>query len=135
MDPIAFIVGIGIFCFLLLYIAFNLEKNHVWFKIFTVLFVIVFLALVPKVLVDEEDYCGFVVTNSTMLGNTTSFQYGHQCVPNTYQSTSLFFKGWAFFLGFTMVYILVFLVWYLLNKYMSKLPSEVQSWLRKGKKQ
>ena len=131
MDPIAFIAGIGIFCFLLLYIVFNLEKNHVYLKIFTVLFVCVFIALIPKVLIDEEDYCGFVVANTTIVANTTHFEYDRTCVPNTHKTTSLFFNAWSFYIGVILIYILIFLVWYLLNKYARKLPSEVQAWLRK----
>lgn len=134
MDPIAAILGIALFCFIILYTILSLDKVHVYLKIFTVLFILLIAGLIPKMIIDQEDYCEIVQVNSTVTGNTTNYGYDRVCIQNNQRTASLFFRSWSFYMIIIAGYMLIFLLWYLLNKYMAKLPTEVRSWMKKFKR-
>lgn len=135
MDPISMVLGIALFCFILLYIVFNLDKAHVYLKILTVIFIIIVVGLIPKSIIDQEDHCELVPVNSTTDLNTTTYGYDYVCMQNEKGTAALFFKSWSWYVKLIAGYMIIFLLWYLLNKYISKLPGEVRGWLktRKGK--
>ena len=110
------IVGLGLVAFLLLYLSFKLDsedKGQKALKFFTVCFVIFLLALIPKVAVDNEGYCEFVVQNETVYDadNRTDFAYDRICVSNPNATTSIFFTSYMWYIGIFGLWFLVYIIY------------------------
>lgn len=113
MEALALIVGIGIVCFILLYFAFNLEKQHIVLKLLLILTSMSLLILVPKAGLDYKDNCDIVVENSTLnsTNNMTTYDYIYFCNTNDNSTQSSFYKVFLWFIRAFILYLAVYFVW------------------------
>lgn len=99
---LSLILGIFIFCFLLLYIAFNLEKVHVFLKLI-ILFVVIFI----------QNITGKIILNIV--------------VYTIYEPVGLiFYTAILWFIRIFVVYVLIYFIYSILD-YMGKIPS-IKGW-------
>ena len=75
MNHLVLIVGLGLFCFLLLYIFNSLKENNLEqniLKLILLVFVIGLLILIPKIALDSNTVCELVLDNTQDV-----YQYGN----------------------------------------------------------
>jgi len=115
METITFIVGLGIFLFLLVYMIFKFSNEHVLLQFGLAVFIVFLLILLPKTLIDYQD-CSIVVQNQTEIGNTTSFNYQQFCVDSDSTTATTLYKSAMWFLRFFVTYMFVYMIWVFLLK-------------------
>ena len=119
MDTLATVVGIGIYCFILLYIAFNLGKEHTIWKIFTILFVIVSLSLVAKISVDNYYVCDvYLINTTTPFAGSTVYSYDEICPLGNFKSGASFLQMNNVLLWIFMIYFGLFTLWTVTNGFL-----------------
>lgn len=116
MNEIAFIVGIGLVGLLLMYFANSLKEEHKLLKLFIHLMVITFLILVPKVMIDNNDYCEILANETITQDNVTTFDYTRVCFNNPNSTTTAFFKGMNWILISFALYIFIYLTYIIFTK-------------------
>ena len=94
---LAMVFGIGLVCFLLIYLAFNLEKKHFLFQLILLFFAFSSLMLIPKGLIDIEDSCELKLnyTESYINGagnNQTNYTYNKYCMENEHNTPIILHK-------------------------------------------
>lgn len=118
MNNIAMILGVGVFCAVLLIIAFSLDKQHAIWKLFTVLFVIFTLGIVVKASVDGYQNCNVLLTNtSTDANGNLVYNYAEQCVGSELSTGKMFLNSNRILLSSLSVYILVFLLYIVTDQF------------------
>lgn len=110
------VVGIGITVFLLLYIAFNIDKNKKEAPVVRFLFILLsvsFLTLVPTYLLAEQDVCEHVQRNTTTV-NATVTEYQYEWVCESPQSTTLstVYQSYMWFLRIFWVCVTFLLIYW-----------------------
>lgn len=113
MDIIALVVGVGIVSFLLAYFTIHLDKEHFLLKLLTAFFFLTLLVLIPKGLIDENDYCDVVVSNTTYYNatNTTTYEYERFCDTNTKKTASIFHAAVVWFNRLFATYVFLYLIY------------------------
>jgi len=141
MDLLALIIGIGIICFLLLYLAFNLDKSHTLLKILLFFLFLSALNLIPKAIIDNYDDCELVLNNTQEIyvyGNyfegyhwdgynttaplqtdknaylfhkNTTNTYTEVCVTNTKDTGNILLRLSVFIWYICIAYMILYLIW------------------------
>ena len=112
MDPLAMIVGVGIFCAILLIIAFNLDEQHGLWKLFTILFVIFTLGIIVKASADSYANCDLVLVNTTVdANNATFYNYDEVCSASRLNTGASFMKSHELLLRVGGIYLLLYLLY------------------------
>lgn len=109
--------AMGIVAFLLLLLFFKLgqdEKKHYLFQILILSFVFVIIVLLGKTGLDYKDNCSWLVTNSTVSGSITSYQYGYQCSTNTSNSANIFYEVTVWIMRVTGIYMFLYFLYEIL---------------------
>jgi len=118
MNSIGMILGVAVFCLILLLIAFNLDKQHSLWKLFTVLFVIFTLGIVVKASVDGYSNCNVLLTNMSSDSNgNVIYNYAEQCVGTQLSTGKMFLNSNRILLSALSLYILVFLLYISTNQF------------------
>jgi len=104
------ILAVGIISFLLLYLAFNLDKEHVYLKLLIIFVVVFMLILIPKQTLDFKDTCEVVVDNKTIINETTSYEYSEFCINNPNNTANVFYKVYLWFVGLFGIYVLIYYI-------------------------
>lgn len=112
---IELIISLGIVSFLVMYLAFNLDKEHFFLKFFLVGFVFVFLFLMPKAVLDSQEVCELKINNTIVTNNQTDYTYGTYCYTASGDTNLIFINtiGWLY--RIFMTYIIVYIVWHFLK--------------------
>lgn len=112
------VIGAGIFSFVLLYTAFQVEKVHFGWKIIALFFSAISLLLMGQAGISGEQYCEHLVSNTTYVAgsNTTLYNYVYQCEPPATNIANSFYKLTIWHLVLLSTYAMLFLL-YLALKY------------------
>lgn len=113
---VEFILGVGVVSFLLLYISFNLDDEHVFLRVLFVLMTVFLLALVPKATLDNKAQCQMRTINETVQGNVTTLQYGEICNTTVPTTTNIFWNGYLWFIILLSGYVFLYLMYKGLNR-------------------
>lgn len=70
-------------------------------------FILWTIVLLGKVAVDNEDYCSWLVNNSTVSGSTTSYEYDYTCEENPNSTASSFFVACLWIARLTTIYLVL----------------------------
>lgn len=109
MNNIGMILGVGVFCVLLLIISNILGEKHFFWKLFTVLFVIFTLGIIVKASVDGYQNCNVVLSStSTDSNGSLVYNYEEQCVGTELNTGKMFLRSNYILLSALGLYILVF---------------------------
>jgi len=137
IDGLSIITGIAITVFLMFYLAFNIDKEHVFLKILTIFAGLFMLTLIPTTTIDLENDCQTFAT----LDNHTSWNYTYVCYyPNGSQVTNPkdsnignnFSNAYLWFLRIFIVYIAVWYAWKMLG-YFNFVKKNKYTWRRGDK--
>lgn len=111
VEYLPFVVGAGIVSFLMLYFGFNLEgEKHYLLRLITVFFALGLLLVIPSLLVEStSNVCDSVVHNSTLVGDTITYEYTSYCYEVTLGSPSTFLKATLWFYRVFILYIILYL--------------------------
>lgn len=124
MDALATIIGIGLASFLLFFFSSQLEDKHGLLKLLSLFFVLAFLILIPKTLIDNQEACEAVVNTTTVNGSVTTYTYSDYCVTDNNTTDTTFYKAVLWFYRLFMAYVIIYLGWEalqaLMNSYKNK---------------
>jgi len=112
MGSAIIIAGLVAFAFIVLYMAGKIdEEKHVFLRIILFSITAICLLLIPKAVLDDNDYCSVIVSNATVSGSTTSYEYDRFCEENANDTSSIFWKLanwfiiiWASYVGIYYFY-------------------------------
>lgn len=152
MDVLALIIGIGIICFLLLYLSFNLDKSHTLLKILLFFLFLGALNLIPKAIIDNYDTCELVLnetqtsyiygknytsyhwdysspttppyTTVSLFHENTTYTYSEVCITNTKETGNMLLRLSLFIWYICISYMLLYLVWEALKFAGAVVPNE-----------
>lgn len=79
-------------------------------------FIIVLVFFLPKIAIDEQNYCVTVVDNATQVGATTSFDYERVCFENTSGTSSLFYVLSLWFMRVMASFLFIYFIYYVFKK-------------------
>lgn len=119
MSTLATVVGIGIFMFILLYISFNLDKEHTLWKIFTILLVIFSLSILTKASIDNYSCGTFLVNTTTHVSGDVVYSYEHICPLQDSSTVTSFLRLNDIVLRVFTIYFLLFTLYYVANKFLN----------------
>lgn len=119
------ILGIGIVCFLVLYLAFKLDDKHTPLKVLFLFFTIYLFLLIAKDVYDNKDFCEVIVQNKTVSGSVTSYEYNRVCFENEKNTPSVFYNMVNNILKISYVYLFLFTS-YIVLIYVGKVVSNVK---------
>ncbi len=109
MNVIALVLGLGISGFLMLYLAFKLEKEHGFLKLILIFFFFFMLLLIPKVAVDDKNYCDFVVQNITTSAPVDHYEYAWVCATNPNTTPTTFYQVITWLQRLFGLYVFIYL--------------------------
>ena len=112
IDGLSIITGIAITVFLLFYLAFNVDKEHVFLKIIIIFAGLFLLALIPTTTIQLENQCS-ILNNGTYIcyqPNGTQIEN-----PADTQIGSTFTNSYLWIIRIFVAYVFVFYSWKMLN--------------------
>lgn len=119
MSTLATVVGIGIFMFILLYISFNLDKEHTLWKIFTILLVIFSLSILTKASIDNYSCGTYLINTTTHVSGDVIYNYEHLCPLKDSSTITSFLRLNDIVLRVFTIYFLLFTLYYVANKFLN----------------
>jgi hypothetical protein len=109
MNELILVAGVGVSCFLLLYLAFRcLDKEHVLWRLLTVFFVLFMITIIGKIGHDSGTYCQLYVENTTVVGDTTTLGYAEHCFTENSLTYLTFFKVTQWIIRAFAAYIFIY---------------------------
>ena len=111
MNPaIVMIIGLSVTCIILWLISQSLDRSQDILKLFIIMSIFALMLLMPKVFSDSSTICETVVSNSTYVGNFTSYEYKSFCfVQDTGTSKTfmnIIFWSYRIFIAYIITYLL-----------------------------
>ena len=126
------IIGVAVICFLILYVMFNLRTKdqafNVMFQVIGLAFFLGLIILIPKVAVDDEQFCNVVVENATVSGGQTSYDYTRLCFDNPNDTSTTFFVAITWFVRIVSALFALYFGYHVLKWLIEKVPR----WTGKG---
>lgn len=112
MGNVTLLAGIGIVCFVLVYMFFKLredkEKQHGLLQILLLFLLLGGILLIGKSVYDNKDFCSWLPTNSTENGTTINYNYTYSCETNTNNTAFIFYKSTLWLMRLFVGYIFIF---------------------------
>lgn len=93
MNTATIIFGISVLCLFLILLCY-LYYNFWWGKLLTGGAVLFLLTYIPTSLVIDANYCDFVINQTTVSGNVTTYNYDELCVTNSDRTSSNIYVSW-----------------------------------------
>lgn len=128
MGSFSLIIGAGILSLVSGYILFKLAErgrdeefdSHNALQILMFFLLISSLFLVGKASYDDRNYCDFVVNQTMITGDNTSYTYDYLCVDNTSSTGKWIYRIPLFIIQAAGLYLIIYL-FRLIYKYFKKL--------------
>lgn len=113
MTPLELMFGVGIVSVIVLAIVMWLNEQHQLLKILGAFFVIGLLILIPKIAVDDSEYCEILINGSTFdaASNQTGYEYDRVCFEREDKTADLFFKWVSWFRTLVLYYTILYLIY------------------------
>lgn len=116
------IIGIGITAFLLIYFAFQWDKEHFLLKLLVSFLFLGLLILMPKAIIDNPDTCDIVLNNTTICpyccnwtnstcsvnGSIENYDYTQYCVINIKNTHVIWYTVMLWFMRLFALYIFLY---------------------------
>ena len=112
--------GVGLVCFILLYLAFKLDDKHWFLQIMMIGIVIHLGLLIPSTFVTLNEDCYPVVNTSTVAGATTTYTYGEYCNTKDITTPNSFFTGYMWIIRVFWIYVVIFGLKVAVTKWMER---------------
>lgn len=118
------LVGIGLIAAILIFMFFKLGENknqdHFVLQIVCLGFVLILMFLTAKTVLDEQDYCEWRVTNTTVTGNTTLYSNDYVCKENEHITSLLLYKTIIWLIRLVVVYVFIYIAWSIFDHFQTK---------------
>jgi len=115
MGNITLLLGIGIFAVICIYMFFKLSeqtketgRSHFILQLLILFFVLISLVLIGKVGLDDSNMCEFVITDSTLIANTTTYNHTYLCETNTNTTSETFYQTTLWFFRLVLIYMFIY---------------------------
>lgn len=116
MDGLALIIGLGIYGFIWAYIALKMDfEKHFFLQLLVLGFLAVLLLQVPRAAIEYGQDCTTVLSNQTVSGNFTSYEYREECF-NHGDTDVTFFKAATWWVRIFWTYLIVWIIYHLTVK-------------------
>lgn len=125
------IIGLGILSFLFTYIAFQLDEKHNILKVLMFIFGILMMFILSKVSYEAMDFCEIMPRNSTVTGNTTSYEYTRECFENPDKSGLAGFKLMNYFVRILNWYVVIVMLLMLFDLFHFKPFEQIKRWFNR----
>ncbi len=106
------IMGVTAISFVLFFLITLLDRKnpfHSVIRAITMLFIIAILPLIPKATIDANTVCEVVVNQSTEVNSTVvEYTYTDFCYNRTENTSTAFFKGYAWYLRIFIIWLFLF---------------------------
>lgn len=118
------IFALGIASFLLLYFSLNYKSGNEGSSFDTIIrfmgftFFFISLILLGKGAIDYKDNCTTFISNATIEGNTTLYEYDYNCVTNEYNTPLQFYDTMLWLFRIFMTIVVLYLCLHAINKLM-----------------
>ena len=95
----------------------NEDQKHYPLQILLLFFILGIIVLMGKTTLDYKDNCAWLVSNDTVAGNTTIYQYAYTCSANTANTSNTFYEWTIWIMRIIALYMCAYLIYSVL-KYM-----------------
>lgn len=110
----------AIFSYLIINLKSEDEYLNIIFQVLGVGLIIVAALFLPKISIDEQNYCVTVAENATVTGSQTSYDYTRLCFDNTSGTPTLFYVFSLWVVRIIALFMFVYFIIYLLKKLREK---------------
>ena len=110
-------IGIATTILVLLFAKFgsNEEEKHPFLQLILLFFIVGGLLLLGKAGLDHKENCEWLNTNSTVTGNTTSYNYSYTCSSLNKNTANVFYESMTWFLRILAIYVFLYFMWEILK--------------------
>ena len=126
MANITLLIGIIAICFFLIYLVINIKIGdtswNVVFQLLGLVVVFVLMLLIPKTGLDDKNFCYLTISNSSTVGDVTSYEYSRTCFDNPNNTSNTFYKSFNVFLYILIGLLFVFFSYFLIKKLIEVYP-------------
>lgn len=113
-------------CFFMLYLVFNLKTKdkafNIAFQLLGLIFFLGLIILIPKAALDDSQFCGLTVTNSTSSGGTISYEYSRTCFDNPNDTTQTFYVNVTWIIRIISLLLVLYFGYYVLKWLIERVP-------------
>jgi len=112
MNQIALILGVGITSVALLWFTFLWDKKeHIFLRLLGSFVFVAMLFLIPTSLYYDRYDCDFVMTNQTVTGAITTFEYDTVCDTDENPVAFTFYRAYTVFSSIFVIYFFIYLIY------------------------
>ena len=119
MNPFILLSAIGVILVVLVVIFLKLGSkdenggsSHFALQLLILGFILFFVLIIGKVAVDNNESCAWNVANSTAVNTSTVvYEYSYDCVANTKNTTTIFYKTVVWFVRLVALYIALYFIY------------------------
>lgn len=119
---IGILIGIGVTMFLLVYIMFKIKtdvdantQNHFLLQLIILFFIIGLFALLGKATLDESINCEWIVDNSTVNNNVTTYETSYTCSEAQNNTGLNFYKAIMWMVRILFLYVFLYIAYEVLK--------------------
>ena len=124
------LAGVGIALFLLIYMFFKFNRfsdekqgsNHFLLQLLILFFILAGFLLLAKATVDVSNNCEQELVNSTVVGDTSVYNYDIVCNESPYNTSSIFYKVILWFVRIISFYIFIYIAYEVLKYWKVIIP-------------
>lgn len=116
MDVLAFVTGAFLVAVILFLIYKEMDDDHKLFRYFILGLIFLTMLFIPKVLLDDSDFCQTKPVNATVTGSLTEYQYDYVCTTNENNTATTFFRFALIIVTISIFYWMVYIIQYLFEK-------------------
>lgn len=116
-------VGAAIFSFFLIYAMTKLDDKHWPLKIFMLFFSIFSMMILSQSVSLGSQDCSWLVSNSTVSGSTTTYEYGYECEALSGNPDQTLFGIVFWFFIISIIYSFLFILYLLIKVFRNYLKT------------
>lgn len=124
------VAALGVTALILLilfyYLSSENSKSRYPLQVIFFAFLLGVILLLGKTTIDYEDNCSWLVDNSTVVGNVTSYEHSYQCSENTNSTANTFYNITLWVIRLVSAYLLLAFAWEAITYF---------GWMKRGGKQ
>ena len=98
----------------------NDEGKHYILQVLFLGFIIGVIVLIGKTAIDYKDNCAWLVSNSSLSGATTLYEYTYECSENTNNTASILYQVCLWIFSITVIYIFLYYFYEVFNYFKIK---------------
>lgn len=121
-EALATIVGVGITIIFFFYLSREFREQDPILQVLglcSLLFGVLLILVIPNVLFVQNNICEVVVTNSTLAGNSSLYQYTHYCYEDANRLPPAYYTVVLWFFRIFVIILMLRLAWSVIQMLLS----------------